>query len=64
LSNVWSSINFQRAEELIDVSRGFGSDDDVDTDGDDDIMLSVEATLQQNPSNNVQLKLTKSLEYD
>jgi len=64
LSNVWSSINFQRADELIDVSRGFGSDDDVDTDGVDDIMLPVEATLQRNSSINMQLKMRKSLEHD
>jgi hypothetical protein len=54
------AYNFQRADDLIDVSRGFGSDDDVDTDGVDDIMLPVEATLQQNSSTNMQLK---SLEH-
>jgi hypothetical protein len=55
------ALTFQRADELIDVSRGFGSDDDVDTDGVDDIMLPVEATLQQNSSTNMQLKMRKSL---
>jgi hypothetical protein len=54
------SINFQRADELIDVSGGFISDDDVDTDGVDD-MLHVVATLQQNLSTNMQLK---SREHD
>jgi hypothetical protein len=44
--------NFQCADELIDASRGFGSDDDVDIDGVGDIMLPVQkqhfnTTLQQ-----------------
>jgi hypothetical protein len=64
LSDVWSGINFQPADKLIDVSRDFGSDDDVDTDGADDIMLPVEATLQRNTSTNMPLKMRKSLEHD
>jgi hypothetical protein len=34
--------NCQYGDELIDVSRGFGSDDDVDIDGVHGIVLPVE----------------------
>jgi len=65
LSNVWSRLNSQRADNSIDVSRGFRSDDEVDTDGVDDIMLAVEATLKKKSSStNVPLKMRKSLEHD
>jgi hypothetical protein len=57
---VWNGINFHHADELIDVSGGFGSDDDGGTDGVDDITMPVEASLEQNSSTNTQLKVRKS----